>query len=141
METILNNLAETITNQWLAFTLIIIVSILYLFKQPLTELIKPKTKVKRKVIADLLDHDIFVTLERVNVEVNNSKFYTHGKFDSTKTKMCNDFAKYKTKIVKHGIITMLAQENLEGMSADKLKKTVLTLQNQWHIDYITEIRE
>ena len=49
---------------------------------------------------DLKNHDIFSTCDRVKKEVTFLKFYTHGKFDAVKTKMCLDFTTYKVDICK-----------------------------------------
>lgn len=138
---LLNTLAEAITNQYIASLLILIVAVLFFYRNAITKLITPSKKEEREVITDLLDHDIFSTLERAVIEVNNSKFYTDGKFDSTKTKMCSDFAAFKTRHIKNGVINMITQNDLQNMSPDKLKRLVITLQNQWHIEYCKELGE
>ena len=112
---LLNTLAEAITNQYIASILIVIVAVLFFYRNAITKLITPIKKEEREVISDLLDHDIFSTLERAVIEVNNSKFYTDGKFDSTKTKMCSDFASFKTRHIKNGVINMITQNDLQNM--------------------------
>ena len=54
-----------------------------------------RKKESRKVI-DLINHDLFNTLDRTRLKIHTMKFYTHGEYDRVKTRMCYDFAKHKT---------------------------------------------
>lgn len=94
-----------------------------------------KQKSSRK-IADLNNHDVFNTLNRVRSDVANMKFYTHGKYDKVKSKMCFDFAKHKTLVCGSRIKDILNRVDIDNMNKDKLKLLVLNEQRLMHEDYI-----
>ena len=94
-----------------------------------------KQKSVRK-IADLNNHDVFNTLNRVRSDVANMKFYTHGKYDKVKSKMCFDFAKHKTLICSARMKDILNRIDIDNMNKDKLKLLVLNEQRLMHEDYI-----
>ena len=99
-----------------------------------------KEKVKKNVIEDLKNHDIFSTMIRVRNEVATLKFYTHGEFDRNKTRMCYDFTKHKTLKCNSRVSDLVMTRNIDEMGRDELKKLILEEQNNMHRDYIKSIR-
>ena len=97
-------------------------------------------KVKKNVIANLKNHDIFDTMVRVRNEVATLKFYTHGEFDKVKTRMCYDFAKHKTLKCTLRMSDLIMTRNIDEMGRDELKKLILDEQNNMHKDYIRAIK-
>ena len=96
-------------------------------------------KKKKKKVSKLSNHDIFNTLIRVKNEVANMKFYTHGKYDKVKSKMCFDFTKYKTEICRDRMESFLKTINIDKINKDKLKRIILEEQNLMHEEYIRAI--
>ena len=96
-------------------------------------------KKKKKKVSKLSNHDIFNTLIRVKNEVANMKFYTHGKYDKVKSKMCFDFTKYKTEICRDRMESLLKTRNIDKINKDKLKRIILEEQNLMHEEYIRAI--
>lgn len=97
-------------------------------------------KVKKSVIQDLKNHDIFNTMVRVRNEVANLKFYTHGEYDKVKTRMCYDFAKHKTLKCSSRMSQLIMTKNIDSMGRDEFKKLILDEQNNMHNEYIRAIR-
>ena len=97
-------------------------------------------KVKKNVIEDLKNHDVFSTMLRVRNEVATLKFYTHGEFDRVKTRMCYDFTKHKTLKCSVRMNDLIMTRGIDEMGRDELKKIILEEQNNMHRDYIKAIR-
>ncbi len=123
------------------FVLVVLVVILYYFHKPittwLTSLIKRKEKVQD--IKSLKSHDLFSTLQRVKQEAMFLKFYSHGIFDETKSRMCTDFVKFKSDVCNEKFEDFL-NHDFTKLSSDELKQ--LTLSSLWnmHQIYIDKIR-
>ncbi len=98
-----------------------------------------RKKEKRDII-ELLNHDVFHTLERTRQRVKTMRFYTHGEYDRVKTAMCYDFAKHKTYKCGVRMEGILRVRNIEKMDRDTLKRLVLDEQGKMHVDYIKAIR-
>ncbi len=146
MNDILTPLLKAIDHPGLAAAIILFIALAFIFKDTIFSYITQKSY-KRKVskdtfvIKDMESHDIFNTLYRVKNEVKNSKFYTHGEFDATKTKMCSDFANFKADVCYQGFKDFISDESLETMAKDKLKIEVTKLQNKLHEKYIEQIKD
>ena len=109
------------------------------------------TKVRNKIISfvkkvinvrdvkSLKDHYVFSTLPLALAEVKSRSYYTHGKFDHVKTKMCYDFTNHKVNVCKEFMNSFLDRDDLDSMKKDKLKNTVLDLQNNIHTTYVQHI--
>lgn len=123
------------------FVLVVLVVILYYFHKPittwLTSLIKGKEKPQE--IKALKSHDLFSTLQRVKQEAMFLKFYSHGIFDETKSRMCTDFVKFKSDVCNEKFDEFL-NHDFTKLSSDELKQ--LTLSSLWdmHQIYIDKIR-
>lgn len=123
------------------FVLVVLVVILYYFHKPitawLTSLIKRKEKVQD--IKSLKSHDLFSTLQRVKQEAMFLKFYSHGAFDETKSRMCTDFVKFKSDVCNEKFDEFL-NHDFTKLSSDELKR--LTLSSLWnmHQIYIDKIK-
>ena len=98
-------------------------------------------KVEKRKIKQLADHDVFATLARVRKEIALKKFYTHGEYDETKTAMCYDFAKHKTRECAQGMYDIVFTPGVDSMNRDALKKFILDWQQQMHVNYINEIKK
>jgi len=102
-------------------------------------LIKLIDNKKKKKIYQLNNHDIFSTLNRVKKEVANMKFYTHGKYDKVKSKMCLDFTKHKTEVCGARMKVLINVRNIDSMNKDRLKLFILDEQRLMHEEYIKSI--
>lgn len=146
MNDILTPLLKAVDHPILAAAIILSIALAFIFKDKIFSYIT-QSSYKRKssrspyYIKDLESHDVFNTLYRVKNEVKNSKFYTHGKFDATKTKMCSDFANFKADVCYQGFKDFISDEGLETMAKDKLKIEVTKLQNKLHEKYIEQIKD
>lgn len=98
-----------------------------------------RKKEDRQVI-ELINHDLFNTLERTRQKIHTMKFYTHGEYDRVKTRMCYDFAKHKTLKCGIRMEDMLRVRNIDTMDRDSLKRLVLSEQSKMHEDYIKSVR-
>ncbi len=123
------------------FILVLIVVIFYYFQKPisawLTSLVKRKEKVQD--IKSLKSHDIFSTLERVKQEALFLKFFSHGSFDETKSRMCTDFVRFKC-LVCHDKFAEFLDNDFSKVSSSELKQLVLASLWDMHGKYIEKIR-
>ena len=97
-------------------------------------------KKESRNIIDLINHDVFHTLEKTRQSIKTMKFYTHGKYDVVKTAMCYDFAKQKTYKCGIRMENMLRINNIDKIDRDALKRLVLEEQGKMHIDYIKAVK-
>ena len=123
------------------FVLVVLIVILYYFHKPITAWVTSLIKRKEKVqdIKSLKSHDLFSTLQRVKQEAMFLKFYSHGIFDETKSRMCTDFVKFKSDVCNEKFEEFL-NHDFTKLSSDELKQ--LTLSSLWnmHQIYIDKIR-
>ncbi len=123
------------------FVLVVLVVILYYFHKPITAWVTSliKGKDKPQEIKSLKSHDLFSTLQRVKQEAMFLKFYSHGIFDETKSRMCADFVKFKSDVCNEKFDEFL-NHDFTKLSSDELKQ--LTLSSLWnmHQIYVDKIR-
>ena len=100
---------------------------------------KKKEIINLKVI-DLANHDVFDTLNRVVYEVKVQRYYTHGKYDRVKTRMCLDFTKSKSYHCSKHMKSVLGIKNIDSMHPEELRVIITELQNEMHSDYIKAIK-
>jgi len=130
---ILDRLLAEIENQWL----IVLISILMIlapfgfkfFKPKVLEMLASLLNVRKA--KDLKEHYSFSTLPMALAEVKSRNYYTHGKFDHVKTKMCYDFTKHKVETCTNFMISFLNRDDLDSMKKDKLKTYVQNITNDW----------
>ena len=67
------------------------------------------------------------------------KFYTDGKYDGTKTRMCGDFAKHKVEVCSKRIEEFVS-DDLFRLNPDALKKLIFALQSAMHEEYVAKIK-
>ena len=138
METLFKEIEKYNLSGWMIFILLLIFVVSYFYKKPISELlIKFKSK-KDRNIKDLINHDLFNTLQRVKLEVKNMRFYSHGKYDAVKTKMCYDFTNFKSEVCYQRFEELL-EINLDIMNVDELKSLMLKEMNEMHVDYVEKI--
>jgi hypothetical protein len=123
------------------FVLVVLVVILYYFHKPitfwLTSLIKRKEKVQD--IKSLKSHDIFSTLQRVKQEAMFLKFFSHGKYDETKSRMSADFVRFKCDVCSDKFESFL-DNDFSKLSSDELKQLILSSLWNIHAKYVNEIK-
>jgi len=133
-----------VDNQYLILIIIIITIISVIFKKNIQSKLRIFIAKMRenpiKDITTLEDHDIFSTFSRVTGEVSNMRFYTKNEYDSTKSRMCYDFAVQKSISCQRLMKELILTEGISEMNTDKLKKLILSKQTQMHVDYVKEIR-
>lgn len=123
------------------FVLVVLVVILYYFHKPitawLTSLIKRKEKPQE--IKALKSHDLFSTLQRVKQEALFLKFYSHGKYDETKSRMSADFVRFKCDVCYDRFAEFL-ENDFSKISNDELKQLILSAMWGMHIEYVDKIK-
>ena len=123
------------------FILVVLVVVLYYFHKPIstwfTSLIKRKEKVQD--IKSLRTHDIFNTLQRVKQEAVFLKFYSHSKFDETKSRMSADFVKFKCSVC-HDKFSEFLHNDFSKTSSDELKQLILSAMYSMHHEYVRQIK-
>ena len=122
---------------YLLFIVIIFGILVYYFHKDISKLIGKK-EVKED-IKDLKSHNLFSTLARVKNEAMFLKFYSHGKYDITKSKMCSDFVKFKCDVCSLRFSEFLDNE-IDKLSSDELKNIVLSDMWAMHNEYINQIK-
>ena len=127
---------------FMIFVLVILAIILYYFHKPLQEILKniPLKKQKKQDIKSLKSHDIFPTLQRVKREASFFKFFTHGIYDKTKSRMSSDFVKFKCDVC-HEKFTEFLDNDFTNISNDKLKQLILSALWGMHETYIEKIKQ
>jgi hypothetical protein len=122
---------------YLLFIVIIFGILVYYFHKDISKLIGKK-EVKED-IKDLKSHNLFSTLARVKNEAMFLKFFSHGKYDVTKSKMCSDFVKFKCDVCSLRFSEFLDAE-IDKLSTDELKNIVLSDMWAMHNEYINQIK-
>ncbi|CAB5217753.1 hypothetical protein UFOVP206_15 [uncultured Caudovirales phage] len=122
---------------YLLFIVIIFGILVYYFHKDISKLIGKK-EIKED-IKDLKSHNLFSTLARVKNEAMFLKFYSHGKYDITKSKMCSDFVKFKCDVCSLRFSEFLDNE-IDKLSSDELKNIVLSDMWAMHNEYINQIK-
>ena len=101
---------------------------------------KEQLQLKTHKVSYLKNHDVFAALKRATNEVKVMKFYTHGEYDETKTKMCYDFTKHKANHCGLKMSELVANSNMDTLPLDKLRVLITNSQNEMHVNYINAIR-
>jgi len=141
MESVLKELAENLEGGIITAFLILGLSFMWIFKKNIPKWVNTVLSVKYKLtIQSLEHHDVFNTCARVEKKVSFMKFYTHGEYDVSKSKMCKDFVKYKIKVCSESFADILKQD-IESMKSDEFKMFIIETQSQMHIDYIEAIEK
>ena len=141
MESVLKELAENLEGGIITAFLILGLSFMWIFKKNIPKWVNTVLSVKYKLtIQSLEHHDVFNTCARVEKKVSFMKFYTHGEYDVSKSKMCKDFVKYKIKVCSESFADILKQD-IESMKSDEFKMYIIETQSQMHVDYIEAIEK
>jgi hypothetical protein len=121
------------------FILVLVVIILYYFNKPIIAWLTSIYKTKPSLIISLKSHDIFPTLIRIKQEAMFLKFYSHGKYDSTKSRMSADFVKFKCDVCYKEFNDFL-DNDLKNISNDELKQKILNAMWDMHKEYVRQIK-
>jgi len=141
MESVLKELAENLEGGIITAFLILGLSFMWIFKKNIPKWVNTVLSVKYKLtIQSLEHHDVFNTCARVEKKVSFMKFYTHGEYDVSKSKMCKDFVKYKIKVCSESFADILKQD-IESMKSDEFKMYIIETQSQMHVEYIEAIEK
>ena len=141
MESVLKELAENLEGGIITAFLILGLPFMWIFKKNIPKWVNTVLSVKYKLtIQSLEHHDVFNTCARVEKKVSFMKFYTHGEYDVSKSKMCKDFVKYKIKVCSESFADILKQD-IESMKSDEFKMYIIETQSQMHVDYIEAIEK
>ena len=141
MESVLKELAENLEGGIITAFLILALAFMWIFKKNIPKWVNTVLSVKYKLtIQSLEHHDVFNTCARVEKKVSFMKFYTHGEYDVSKSKMCKDFVKYKIKVCSESFADILKQD-IESMKSDEFKMFIIETQSQMHVDYIEAIEK
>ncbi len=138
----ISDIAKVIDHPWILFFLIVVIMFMWIFRKGISsKLFSQKQKQAKYKIKSLENHNVFSTLEQIKMEVSHMKFYTDSYYDTTKTKMCEDFTIVKSNVCSKWMNNFLKYEGIDTMERDKLKKVILDLQTNMHEEYIRDIRE
>jgi hypothetical protein len=141
MESVLKELAENLEGGIITAFLILGLAFMWIFKKNIPKWVNTVLSVKYKLtIQSLEHHDVFNTCARVEKKVSFMKFYTHGEYDVSKSKMCKDFVKYKIKVCSDSFNDIL-KKDIESMKSDEFKMYIIEAQSQMHVDYIEAIEK
>ena len=132
-------LFESIENPYLITAIILVISLAVIYKEAIIKnvigkVFKKKSPVQK--IQDLLQHDVFSTLERATHEVKVMKFYTHKEYDKVKSKMCYDFTKSKSRTCAMHMRNIARFPDMETMTNMELKNFIIKAQIDMHKDYV-----
>lgn len=138
LQSILNSKLSPI----MIFILVVLVVILYYFHKPITSWLTSliKSKEKPQEIKALKSHDLFSTLQRVKQEAMFLKFYSHGKYDETKSRMSADFVRFKCLVCYEKFEEFL-DNDFSKISNDELKQLMLSSMWTMHGEYVRQIKE
>ncbi len=119
-------LLESIESPILISILLLLIVFITVYKTPLVNLfkyyvLKIREGNSNKKVIELKSHDVFNTLKRSANEVKLMKFYTHGKYDKVKTKMCYDFTKNKSKHCSAHMKKIINNPNIDSNDLDTIK--------------------
>ena len=138
MDTLFKNIGSYNLPSWMVVLLLLIIATIYILKEPIGSVIKKlftKKESSTQRFSDLKNHDIFNTCERIKHEIKFMKFYTHGKFDAVKTKMCADFTNFKATVSSKRFKEFL-DKDLHTLTYDQLKSEILREMGDMHAEYI-----
>ena len=139
MDEIIKVLAQNLQSGLITAIVILALSFMWIFKNSIPLWINTLFNVKHKLtIKSLEHHDVFNTCGRVEKEISFMKFYTHGEYDISKSKMCKDFVKYKIKVCSESFNNIL-KDDIEKMNSDQFKMYIIEAQTQMHVTYINAI--
>ena len=135
---------KSIENSYLVSFVLLVIALAVIYKETIIKIIvskfsKKKTPVQK--IEDLLQHDVFATLERAVNEVKVMKFYTNKQYDKVKSIMCYDFTKSKARICTMHMKNFARFPKVEVMSNTELKNFIIKVQNDMHKDYVNNTKE
>jgi hypothetical protein len=139
MESVLKEIAGNLDGGLLSAIVIITLAFMFLFKASIPIWINRVLSLKNRLNSkELINHDLFNTCVRVETEVSLMKFYTHGEYDITKSKMCKDFTKHKITVCTKAFEKIL-EVDIEKMSPNEFKRYILKEQTKMHVRYIDTI--
>ena len=136
-------LFESIENPYLVTAIILVISLAVIYKEAIIKNVIGRLWKKKKPvqkIQDLLQHDVFATLERVTLEVKVMKFYTSKEYDKVKSRMCYDFTKNKSRTCAMHMKNIARYSKLETMTNMELKNFIIKSQTEMHKDYVENTR-
>lgn len=123
---------------YLLFTVIVLGILTYYFHKDVSKLIN--RNVLKEDIKDLKCHDLFTTLDRVKNEAAFIKFYSHGRFDETKSRMSGDFVRFKSEVC-YDRFSKFLDNDLDNVSSSELKQMILSELWSMHNEYVRQIKE
>lgn len=135
-------LGEYGLHPWMIFIVLLLLGTIFILRDGLIAKLKSfkwRKKEKEHKIGDLINHDIFHTFKRVKKEVAVMKFFTDGKYDLVKTRMCQDFTNFKCDVCSEGFGKFL-ETDIDKLSTDALKSLILDMMWGVHDEYIDKIR-
>lgn len=138
MEALFKALSSYGLNSWMIFIIVIFGITLHYLKDSVGKLLSRISYKKDEQIKDLIHHDLFNTFRNARNKVKNMKFYSHGKYDVIKTKMCVDFTLFKTTVCAERF-EKFVERDFGKMTVDELKNEILDEMSNMHIEYIDKI--
>jgi len=116
----------------LTFFAIVIIVAMYIFKGPISELIKKirfkagrNIKSKNKEVKDLWSHDLFLTAEEVRRKVNTIKFTTYGDYDEAKTKLLRILVNFQIDYFIKNLKQLIKGSDMDKLDGQDLKYTLI----------------
>ena len=122
---------------YLLFTVIVLGILTYYFHKDISKLLFRKDQ--KEDIKDLKSHDLFSTLDRVKNEAMFIKFYSHGRFDETKSRMSADFVRFKSDVC-YDRFSKFLDKDIDSLNSGELKQIILSELWSMHNEYIRQIK-
>ena len=106
----------------LTFLLILFLVVFYFLKDTINEVLKALlTRKKKSKIANLKNHDVFITLQQVKKKIDKIEFTTHGEIDKNKTSLLRQLIDIKIKTTNEYLNEFLTRKNVANYSGQELK--------------------
>ena len=128
----------------LTFLSIITISIMFIFKRPISEKID-KIRLRGKVIGgselklryvrDLWSHDLFMTVESIKSKVDKIRFTTYGEYDVAKSKLLKVLIKNQLDVFYKRLKGYIGKDSIDGYDEQKLKYTLTEILKKGSIEY------
>jgi hypothetical protein len=127
----------------LTFVAIIIITLAFIFKGSIVELVKKirlgksayQGASKNRRVKDLWSHDLFMTVDAVKKKVEPIRFTTHGEYDSAKSKLLKMLINNQLDNFKKRMKEFILKDCIDNFDGQKLKFIITDTLRSGTIEY------